>query len=332
MGEHWSTWQGEWALERELEAAVNGTGPIIAGPWLSEVGYEVLYWVPFLRWVAAAYRVPPTRFVAVSRGGTASWYTDVADRYIEILDHVTPAELAARASRGGLKQRELSDVDRQLTERVRDAAGLGESATVLHPSVMFRWFAPFWSGHETLSFVERHTRHTRVRVPQVDVPVALPDEYVAVKFYAAKSLPDVPGVRTQLRQLCAALAERFPIVQLDTGLGLDDHEDIRLTESRTTSLRGHLDARTNLAVQTRVAAGARMFVGTCGGLAWLAPLLGVATIPVFTDDSFLHAHLHVARRVYDRVGGGTFAPMDLSGLIEGGLAIAMADSSGEAAS
>jgi hypothetical protein len=332
MGEQWSAWQGQWALERELEAIVSGTGPIMAGPWLSEVGYEVLYWVPFLRWVAAAYRIPPTRFVAVSRGGTASWYVDVAGRYVEILDHIAPADLAARAAGGGLKQRELSDLDRQLTERVRDAAGLGQSAAVLHPSLMFRWFAPFWSGHESLSFVERHSRHARVTAPQVDLPVALPDEYIAVKFYAAKSLPDTPVVRAQLRQLCAALAERCPVVQLDTGLGLDDHEDIALTERRSISLRGHFDPRTNLAVQTRVVAGAKMFVGTCGGLAWLAPLLGVQTIPVFTDDSFLHAHLHVARRVYGRVGGGAFSPVDLSGLVESGLAIARAESGGEATS
>jgi hypothetical protein len=286
--------------------------------------------VPFLRWVAAAYRIPPARFVAVSRGGTASWYADVADRYVEILDHVAPEELAARAAHGALKQREKSDADRRLAERVREAAGLDASATVLHPSLMFRWFAPFWSGHEGLSFVERHTRHARVRPPQVDVPVTLPGEYVAVKFYAARSLPDGPDVRSRLRTLCAALAEQFPIVQLDTGLGLDDHEDITLTGRGTTSVRGQLDARTNLAVQTQVVAGARMFVGTCGGLAWLAPLLGVATVPVFTDDSFLHAHLHVARRAYGRVGAGGFSPVDLSGLIESGLTIARADGGREA--
>ena len=64
-----------------------------------------------------------------------------------------------------------------------------------------------------------------------------------------------------------------------------------------------------------------MFVGTCGSLAWLAPLLGVPTVPVFTDASFLHAHLHLARRVYGRVGGGAFSPVDLTGLVDAGLAI-----------
>ena len=81
-------------------------------------------------------------------------------------------------------------------------------------------------------------------------------------------------------------------------------------------------------MQTRIIAGARMYVGTCGSLAWLAPLLGVPTLPVFTDASFLHAHLHVARRVYGRVGAATFSPVDLTGMLDAGLAIGAATSTG----
>jgi hypothetical protein len=325
IGEQWKTWRQQWAVERELERAVDGSGPILAGPWLSEVGYEVLYWVPFLRWVKAAYRIPDERIVVMSRGGTASWYRDISSRYVEVLDHASPQDLAGRAEAGALKQRDISDLDRRLIERASDAAGHGP-IQVLHPSLMFRWFAPFWSGHETLGFVERHTRYARIQAPDLGAPLTLPSDYIAVKFYGARSLPDDPAVRTQLGSMVDALRERFPIVQLDTGLGLDDHADVRLDlGERTISISGRLDARTNLAVQTRIIAGARMFVGTCGSLAWLAPLLGVRTVPVFTDASFLHAHLHLARRVYGRVGGGAFSPMDLSGLVDAGLAIGRTD-------
>jgi len=108
-------------------------------------------------------------------------------------------------------------------------------------------------------------------------------------------------------------------VHLDTGLGLDDHSDYALDAGTTLSVSGRLEPSTNLAVQTRIIAGARLFVGTCGSLAWLAPLLGVETIPVFTDASFLHAHLHVARRTYGRLAAGRFSPVDLSGVLAAGL-------------
>ncbi len=128
-------------------------------------------------------------------------------------------------------------------------------------------------------------------------------------------------MRAQLRTLVGGLAERVPIVQLDTGLGVDDHADYTFGGDRVISVSGRLDPRTNLAVQTRIIAGARLYVGTCGSLAWLAPLLGVETVPVFTDASFLHAHLHVARRAYGRIGGGRFSPVDLGGLIDAGLVV-----------
>ena len=321
-GEQWATWRDEWALERELETALAGTAPILAGPWISEVGYEVLYWAPFLRWVAAAYRIPRERFVVMSRGGTASWYGDVAGRYLEIFDHVAPGELAARAAAGDLKQRQMSELDRRLIDAA--ARELGARPTVLHPSVLFRWFAPFWSGRESMSFVERHTRYERLSASAAAVPIELPPDYVAVKFYGARSLPDTPEVRAQIRSIVSAVAARHPVVQLDTGLQVDDHEDYRLESTgRVLSVHAALDPRTNLAAQTAIIAGARLFVGTCGSLAWLAPLTGVDTIPVFTDASFLHAHLHVARRVYGRVpGAGRFTPMDVGGLLGAGLGVA----------
>ena len=44
--------------------------PLIVGPWLGEVGYEILYWVPFLRWVKSYRPFDPERLVIVSRGGS----------------------------------------------------------------------------------------------------------------------------------------------------------------------------------------------------------------------------------------------------------------------
>ena len=57
------------AVHRELSRDC----PLIVGPWTGEVGYELLYWIPFVRWALTACRVSPERVIVVSRGGTASW-------------------------------------------------------------------------------------------------------------------------------------------------------------------------------------------------------------------------------------------------------------------
>jgi ADP-heptose:LPS heptosyltransferase len=81
-----------------------------------------------------------------------------------------------------------------------------------------------------------------------------------------------------------------------------------------TTLRPSLDPKTNLDLQTRVIAGARLFLGTCGGLAWLAPLMGVETLAVYQDDRYLVAHTYAARYAYRRTGAARFSTLSVRAL------------------
>lgn len=318
------TYRAEWRVERELARAVSGSEPIIVGPWLSEVGYEVLYWVPFVRWVQSQYHIPGERLVVVTRGGAAAWYSDITTNAIELFDVMSPEEYAAGNAqrsaddRGTLKQFAASPMDQRIVADVQERIG-ASGARVLHPSFLYRLFHQFWLGHRPPSFLERRTRYRRIGVPNVALP-PLPAEFVAVKFYTAASLPPTDGVRRALQSIVMALAERTPVVMLDTGLALDDHKDYSFAASRIHSVRDALRPRDNLAVQTAIISRASSFVGTCGALAWLAPMLGIDTTAVFADARFLHGHLDVARRVYSTLGA-RFSPLDVSAVDQLGLSL-----------
>jgi hypothetical protein len=303
-----------WAVEQEIDALLNSADTIVAGPWLSEVGFEALYWLPFLRWVKAAFRLDPSRVVAVSRGGVASWYRGIANRYVEIWDYVDPADFARRtAERGATKQLEVSAFDRDVVHVVERVVGSG--VAVLHPSLMYRLFSLFWSGHRAQSFLDAHTRFDAITPSDVIDIAKLPHEYVAVKFYAARSLPDTPDVRRTLTWFIDSLAERTHVVLLDTGLVLDEHADYPFGPSnRVISAKSWMTPNNNLAVQTQIIAGAQAFVGTCGSVAWLAPMLGVNTSAVYMDPKWLHAHLGVMLRACQRAKAARFAALDLRAL------------------
>lgn len=306
-------YRAQWAVERELERLLSRGRTIIVGPWLSEVGYETLYWIPFLRWVQTAFRVDAARVVAVSRGGVSSWYHGVAGWYVDIWDDMDPAEFSRRnAARGALKQLEPDALDREILANVRRRVG---DADVLHPSMMYRLFSLYWSGHRAMSFVDAHTRYAPVPPPRVIDPAVLPREYVAIKFYAARSTPATQDVRARIMAIVRAIAVRTPVVLLDTGLTVDDHVDHDLGASgQVVSARPLMTPGNNLAVQTQIIAGARAFVGTCGSVAWLAPWLGVPTSAVYVDPKWLHAHLAVALRAYHRGHAAQFAALDLRAL------------------
>jgi hypothetical protein len=322
----------EWRVEREIAAVARGRGPIIAGPWLSEVGFEVLYWMPFLRWFEDRYRVDRERVIAVSRGGVAGWYGDLAAHYVEIFDHVTPEEFGRRNRErhqrdesGGQKQTAISAFDEELIAAARSATG-ARNATVCHPSLMYRLFSRFWYGNRALDLVTSHTRFlaaterpTALSHPRTLAPseLCLPDRYLAAKFYTGAALPGTPEARGALRELVRAAASRMPVVMLDTGLATDEHEDYLFRDiPNVVSLRDRLLPTTNLAVQTAAIAGAQGFIGTCGSLAWLAPLLGVDTLAVYTDERFLVSHVYFAGQAYRQAGAARFDTLDLRAVTE----------------
>jgi len=306
----------ERRVKRALAGAASGRRPLIVGPWTSEVGYEALYWIPFLRWAVDRYGVSPARVIALSRGGTEPWYGGIAGRYVEIFDLVEPGEFAAqvatRRERGDQKQVGLSELDRELIRLASTRLGIRDAA-VWHPGLMYRLFRPFWYGDRSLDFFFRHTdfRYAPIAAPAISDP-PLPAEYAAVKFYTGPALPDSASNRELVRSLVRRLAERLPVVMLDTAWSTDEHHDYAFDGIRgVTTLRPSLDPKTNLAVQTRVIAGARQFVGTCGGLAWLAPFLGVDTLAVYEDDRYLTAHLYAARYAYRRHGAARFSTLNI---------------------
>jgi hypothetical protein len=309
--------QTEWTVEREIAAVARGRRPIIVGPWLSEVGFEVLYWIPFLRWFEDRYRVDRERVVAVSRGGVAGWYRDVADGYVEIFDHVPPDTFSLRNAQrreehesGGQKQTVRGALDRDILSAAKNQTGL-EGAAVCHPSLMYRLFTQFWLGNRALDLVVSHTRHLRFHVePPSDL--GLPERYVAAKFYTGAALPDTPEYRGALRDLIGMVAREIPVVMLDTGMATDEHEDYLFHDiPNVVSLRDQLTPRTNLGVQASVIAGAQRFIGTCGSVAWMAPMLGVDTTAVYAEDRFLASHIMFASQVFGRMGAARFETLDV---------------------
>jgi hypothetical protein len=307
----------ERAVERRALRAGRSGRPLLLGPWTSEVGFEVLYWIPFLRWLKGQCGWDPASAVAVSRGGVASWYQGLADAYVEIFDHVDPETFARRneartAVDGSRKQLGQSELDRDLIACGCTVAGL-DAHTVVHPSLMYQLFRQFWLGRRPLTYVAERTRFELAAPPARFDLSMLPADYVAVKLYAARSLPDSARNREVIQRLVDRLTSWSNVVTLDTGFTADDHDDYHLDRrDRLFGLGPLMTAANNLELQTQVIGRARGFVGTCGALAWLAPMLGVPAVALFSDDSFLREHLYFARHTYTTMEAARFKTVDVS--------------------
>jgi hypothetical protein len=311
-------------LRAQVAQLADRTNPVIAGPFMTEVGFELLYWIPLLRWAVHEFPGLAERLVVVSRGGTQSWSADFADRYVDVLSIVTPEELMAR--RESLKQRDTTDFEHSIYREVKARLGI-DRADVLHPSLLFNTYYRLlkveqrtWARsilHHDDGVDGFATRHKQIVAPfEPDVASALPDDFVAVRFYFRPSFPDTPKNRRFAAAALEALTRKTNVVLLNNQLELDDHYDFTVKAGdRVTTVHELMRPETNLHVQTVVMSRARAFVGTYGGLAYLAPFLGVPSLSVSSDLQHTHPwHLDLANRVFDGKGWGsmlTLRPEDL---------------------
>lgn len=313
-----------WWIDRALAAELRGLArsgrPVVAGPWLGEVGFELLYWRPFLDWAIPEFGFDPARVVAVSRGGPSAWYRRVASRYRDALELLSPEELRgmgrARVDAfGEQKQMRLIGAEETLVTAVAAAESI-ERPVVLHPGVMFRAFSPFWWHHADQSWVRRHARFGPL--PEADAPPpGLPDRFTAVKFYFNEAFPPTGENRAAAGRIVRALSEHGPVVSLSTGLRVDDH--LAWEEEALAAQRGIAAPApsTNLAVQDAIVARASAWVGTYGGFAYLAPSRGIPARAVYSNAAgFSRRHLELAESVFAGFGANLLQASSVTGVIE----------------
>ena len=302
------------ALARALRSA-RGSGDLLVGPWTGEVGFELLYWIPFLNWLVER-GLDRRRLIVVSRGGAAPWYAHLTLRYVDILDLVSADEFRERTA-GPKKQIERRQAfEHELLTKAAVSLGIPDGTEAIHPSAMYRLFAALWRKRSTIDLVESFTRHARLTPPapieQVELPDGLPPGYLVAKFYFSKAFPDNAANRQFVDRLVRRLSAEAPLVLLSTATRLDEHYDFATSAgSGLFVLDAHAMPQKNLALQTRVIAGSRGFVGTYGGFSYLAPFLGVRSLSFFSRRfGFESHHLDLANRVFDQLLPGGFLALD----------------------
>jgi hypothetical protein len=292
---------------RRLRALDRTAGTVLVGPWTGEVGFELLYWAPFVRWAVQKLKMDPRRLTIVSRGGTASWYGLPEARYVDVLERRSPSALREHMAEAK-KQRTLRAFDRRLIREI--AAEAGGTVSLLHPALMYALYMPFWKQVASARWIEQYSSPARIAAPAIDL--GLPSRYVALRFYFSACFPDTVDNRALVRSIVSATARRHDVVLLESGVQVDDHDDFvpAGVEGRVHRLGVHANPQTNLAVQTAAIAGAKAFIGTYGGFSYLAPLCGVDSVALYSVKNFYSHHLDFAQRTFAAVGGGSLTVID----------------------
>ena len=298
-------------LRERMTRIVRSSLPVIVGPWTGEVGFELLYWIPFLQALREQYGVDPDRLIVVSRGGVAGWYARVTRHYFEAFSVVTP-DMFREATEAVKKQRSPRAFEKHLVRAAMRARGIRQ-AHILHPSLMYELLWSYWTYHTTVRHVETFTSFKPLTPPLASLlPPGLPRDYVAARFYFSDCFPDTAANRAFVQRVLASLSSRAHVVLLNTPFAVDDHRDVGgVADDRIHTIAGHMEPATNLAIQTAVIANARAFVGTYGGYAYLAPFCGIHSTSFYSRTTFKRHHLDLAQRVFERLGAARLCVVDV---------------------
>jgi hypothetical protein len=304
---------------RRLDRLVsNGSEPELVGPWMGELGFELLYWIPFLNWAAERHPGLSQRMHVVSRGGAGAWYSHLSRSYADVFEEFAVEDFQ-RLRGDRQKQVDLTDFEEEVI--ARSAARLGLRSFVnLHPAVMYKGMLAL-ARQGAISRFNDMASYRRFEPPEPGpLEGVLPDDFVAVKFYFNNSFPDDASARSFIESVLARLSAETRIVLLNTGIQVDDHWDFGAEAGeRVIDLRPFMTAEANLHLQTIAVSRARAFIGTYGGLSYLAPFFGIPSVSVYSrPDQFIPHHRDLAYGAFAEPGLGDYVALDLNqvGLLE----------------
>ena len=281
---------------------------ILVGPWYGDVAYEVLYWIPFVRWAVERSGLDPGRLVAITRGGAAVWYTDLAATSLDILEYMTLEEVASGRQevdvQSGRVQKSMTSLDREVVRIVKQFLD-ARNVRVLHPSVMLRAFGRFWADGTGPDDVGELTVHRRLPLPKELDRSPFPEDYVALRLSYGPRFPDTAENRSILTELVETLTDRSAVVLLGSS-----RELINELDPASRGQGNLLDPAVQpcpsneLAHAAGVIARARALVSTDDMLSFVAPFYGVDSVVIRSQEvargSF---HFELAQRALDSFAG-----------------------------
>jgi hypothetical protein len=244
--------------------------PLVCGPFVGEIGFETLYWIPFLARLLESPALEERRAVVMSRGGAEELYRRLPRpqriEYVDVVDLLGADEFLAfeRQRIGDDPRRKNQKAASEFESALVEQAGLSDAVQV-RPAQMFR-------------MLKRHPVERVLAFPW-RAAVAEREELTVAKFWFGGQFPATDDNLAFLRRRLVELMSSGPVVAIDNAFTLelnaavDDPfravcRDVGVPTMSTTSYR------TNLAEQIELVARASRLVATYGGFSYLGLYTG----------------------------------------------------------
>lgn len=309
-------------LEKEFERICRSGKKIVLGPWVGDVETELVFWIPFLQQIRSKYSLNGDDCVVVSKGGCAAWYQNLSEQYMDIYDHLAPAEFVRKyeecikSSGGDSKQWVVSMLDSQILRELSKGY-LDSEFEIIHPYLMYWWFKPFWEGvwggemaNKGLKFLP-FNKPDKHYLDKLDLPEK---GYYAVSLRADEGGSAIVNNSEWFHRFITKLSQDKLVVLLDQSSQTCDFQGFDITSMRGVRRIEHLCQPTNyLAVQAEVIAYADSFYGINSELSYVAPFYNVDTYAYYSkfESFYKTGHSMIAHDAFRAPEFGNIRPIQM---------------------
>jgi hypothetical protein len=255
---------------------------IIIGPWMSEIGFELLYWIPLLQ---KKYNFENKKIIVISRGGVSHWYSNLkVYKYLNVQELIKDDDfkdfIRVKAQIGEQKQTNVENLESKIYEIVMKKFSISaEECKILHPRIMYNYFRPYWNGSSKMNFSALQKNITLDYPKKLNMKIDIKN-FVVCKLYSSSILymeNDKEKYLQKISLLMNIINQRYKIVFLNYNSG-DDHklilpsfdEKLKLKERYyLDDLFEEVDKDNNLEIQNFLVSRSEFFFGTYGGFSYL---------------------------------------------------------------
>jgi hypothetical protein len=279
------------------------SGVVWFGPFVGEVGYELSYWIPWIRKFCSDLELEELRIGIVTRGGAQVWYPDHAHS-LELFDELSADEFRR------LQSAEYPTKLRSIEKHLIKLLGISRFR-IAHPREMHAAISEFrgnycgidaLGNYFTFAGLSKTTVADRIERLVGFNEVPTPKRFGSVRLYTNSLIGDEVAVQ-QAWRLVAAAAPDVDLVDVGVHTKLDDHIAVLPRSETTAAPLANCPLNLNLALQTLIILRSNFLVSTYGGSSYIGLLLGIPTLAIGGGSTFQKkSHFLFEEHIRDRLG------------------------------
>lgn len=258
---------------------------IVFGPFFSEVGYEVLYWFPYINYLISGKQ--NQKIIILSRGGLSKVFFPFNNIehhcLINLLgkkDYVDFIKMSTGDYKDGLNQKGI--IKNSNEELIQKLNLNSNKPLIVDPSKMFKFYKSYISkkvGIKSLnefSNYDLYKNYNRLENTKKKYDLC-------IKLYDAPQLRFNDFVKKKIIKKINSLSNKKICILISNKY--DDHEQIFLEKLNENIEKIKIPDFDNLKYQSEIISNSKTFITPYGGMSYLGPILGAKTI-CLVDNNF----------------------------------------------